>query len=675
MRNTFRFGRFELRADERVLLGDGAPLRLGGRAFDILLALVQRRERLVEFDELLDLVWPGLAVEENNLSVQISTLRKLIGEQAITTVRGRGYQFTAVVHELSSQTVDVAPLTVDSTRLSKRPRVRGAVLGFFAERQITSYPGWAAEGYEVRRTDTVLVLAFGRVRDGVQAALKAQRAMHGAQPTAVGRLGIVSADVGQGDAAALSHACERVLALARAAALYEIFVAAEIVGELVNGVDADAEDLGELADTAGWTRAYRLGPPAEFDQPFIPTFSEGDDAKPRIAVLPFEALVGVDHSDLLGDALADDVIACLSRNPHLTVVSSLSSRRLKSAGLTFATLAGCLAVHYVLSGSYRTSADGLVVDVLIQEVRRGVVLHSLTISRRGIREAFDPVDSIGQHVTRETERVIVKNVMERSRTASLPEMESYALLMAAIGLMHGTVARNFERARAMLDILAGRPGCAGLACAWLAKWHVLRVVQGWSLDPAVDSQQALDWVKRSLEDGSRDPLALSIGGLVHAYLMKDLSTAGWMYEEAIGINPSEPLAWLFSATRFAYLGQGQEASEAGERALSLSPLDPLKYFLDSLAATALLADQQWARSEELSRRSIRANRLHASSWRTMTYALVMLDRMDEARDAVYQLRLIDPDFTVGRFRERFPGRDGPMLEPWAEALKLAGLPV
>ena len=95
MPSSFRFGCFELRPDERALLRDGQPLHVGARAFDILLALIERRDRVVEFDELLDVVWPGLAVEENNLSVQISTLRKLLGYDTITTIRGRGYRFTA----------------------------------------------------------------------------------------------------------------------------------------------------------------------------------------------------------------------------------------------------------------------------------------------------------------------------------------------------------------------------------------------------------------------------------------------------------------------------------------------------------------------------------------------------------------------------------------------------
>ena len=88
------FGRFQILVAERRLQVDGQTVALGSRAFDLLAALVARRERVVPKDELIELVWPGLVVEDNNLQVQISALRKVLGTNAIATVPGRGYQFT-----------------------------------------------------------------------------------------------------------------------------------------------------------------------------------------------------------------------------------------------------------------------------------------------------------------------------------------------------------------------------------------------------------------------------------------------------------------------------------------------------------------------------------------------------------------------------------------------------
>ena len=96
---AYQFAHYRLLPAQRQLLAGASPVRLGGRAFDTLVALVERRERTVGKHELIDLVWPKLVVEENNLQVHVLALRKLLGPQAIATVPGRGYRFTAVLED------------------------------------------------------------------------------------------------------------------------------------------------------------------------------------------------------------------------------------------------------------------------------------------------------------------------------------------------------------------------------------------------------------------------------------------------------------------------------------------------------------------------------------------------------------------------------------------------
>lgn len=95
----YQFGRFEVLPTMRQVLADGEPLVLGERAFSLLLCMIERSDRMVTKDELMKFVWPGLVVEENNLSVQVSVLRKLLGAQAVVTVRGRGYRFALDVSQ------------------------------------------------------------------------------------------------------------------------------------------------------------------------------------------------------------------------------------------------------------------------------------------------------------------------------------------------------------------------------------------------------------------------------------------------------------------------------------------------------------------------------------------------------------------------------------------------
>jgi len=93
----YSFDRFELRPLERCLLDDGKPVPVTPRAVDVLLVLIERAGEVVSKNELLERVWAGLVVEENNLHVQVSSLRKLLGPQAIATVPGFGYRFSLPV--------------------------------------------------------------------------------------------------------------------------------------------------------------------------------------------------------------------------------------------------------------------------------------------------------------------------------------------------------------------------------------------------------------------------------------------------------------------------------------------------------------------------------------------------------------------------------------------------
>src|SRR5262249_7667518 len=104
-RHIYEFGPFRLDAAEHLLLRDGEAIPLTPKAFDLLLALVERNGHLVEKDELLKKVWPDTFVEEANLASNISQLRKALGDgenghRYIETAPKRGYRFVAIVREV-----------------------------------------------------------------------------------------------------------------------------------------------------------------------------------------------------------------------------------------------------------------------------------------------------------------------------------------------------------------------------------------------------------------------------------------------------------------------------------------------------------------------------------------------------------------------------------------------
>ena len=96
---SIEFGHFSIFPHRRQLLADGRPIMLGGRAFDVLMALIDASGTVVGKDKLLNHVWQGRIVEENRLAGEISALRKAFGadRELIRTVAGRGYQFTGEI--------------------------------------------------------------------------------------------------------------------------------------------------------------------------------------------------------------------------------------------------------------------------------------------------------------------------------------------------------------------------------------------------------------------------------------------------------------------------------------------------------------------------------------------------------------------------------------------------
>jgi adenylate cyclase len=113
-----RFGRFEVRPAERRLLVDGEQATVGARAFDLLLALLDRRDRVVSTVELVELIWPGVVVEENNLRQQVAALRRVLGAEAVVTVPGRGYRFGLAPEGPDSRNLDATHAISTAARLS-----------------------------------------------------------------------------------------------------------------------------------------------------------------------------------------------------------------------------------------------------------------------------------------------------------------------------------------------------------------------------------------------------------------------------------------------------------------------------------------------------------------------------------------------------------------------------
>jgi adenylate cyclase len=465
-----------------------------------------------------------------------------------------------------------------------------------------------------------------------------------------------------------------------AAALTTLAKPGETIGnaaardELTHGVDAVCEDLGDcfLKHFDKPVRAYRVGPASP--RPSLAGRRDyGTAMEPTIAVIPFDARNETPEHFDIGNLIADGVIWRLSKATNLKVISRLSTNAFRGRPSTAQEVSSLLGATYVLSGGYTASAGRILVTAELTETRNSQVIWAERLSGELI-DLLAPESEIAHHIAQAVHVSVFDAEVEHIRTQPLPTLESYSLLLGSIRMMHRSTKDEFLQTRKLLDELINRHNRIAAPRAWLGNWFILRVTRGWSEDRMLEASEALNVTHAALDRDPSDALALATEGFVYCHLLKDLDTARKRCDQAVDANPSHALGWLYRGTIKAFKGEGEAAVEATRRAMDLSPLDPQRYYFESLSATAELSAHQYANAERLARSSLVLNRMHSSTWRALTIALVCQGRMDEAREALRNVRQLEPELTVEKYRARMPNGQLDTGRQWASCLAEAGLP-
>jgi tetratricopeptide (TPR) repeat protein len=122
------------------------------------------------------------------------------------------------------------------------------------------------------------------------------------------------------------------------------------------------------------------------------------------------------------------------------------------------------------------------------------------------------------------------------------------------------------------------------------------------------------------------------------------------------------------------MGHGPQAIEEIDKAMALSPYDPLMYAYSGIAGMAYLADGKYERAIECALRSLRENRTYTHAYRLLVMALVLAGREEEAQASARRLLELEPGLTVAGFRRRYPGSASPHADLFCDALARAGIP-
>ncbi len=447
--------------------------------------------------------------------------------------------------------------------------------------------------------------------------------------------------------------------------------------EMVAGFDVTFHDLGSryVKHVELPVRAFRVEPVDNSRNSALADIQlpKAQLLRPSLAVLTFGE---GDESNLLGRLLSDEFARIASVNGRVDVQSRLSTRRLHgmaAGGERALKFLEHLNAVYGVAGDCLERAGNVYLTLELLHVPTNTILWTDRTQFKVKDAIAHPGDVIAPLCNRALAQLEVHEVM-RAKTISISSLEAYSLLLGGVTMMHRLAKPEFLRARELLQAVVDRSPRHPDAYAWLSKWHILSAYQGWASDMPEAQARAADYAERALELDSRCSLALTTAGMVATYFKRRIDEGQSFYNDAIASNPSEPMAWLLKGMSHAFQGEGEAALTFIARAQSLSPVDPMRYYFDSLAAAASASAGHYEDAVTLAQRSLQENRLHASTWRTMVIAASILGRHELAASAVASLMELEPTFTVKEFLARTPAADFPIAKRFAEALAKAGVP-
>lgn len=539
-------------------------------------------------------------------------------------------------------------------------------------------------GRMVKSLGDGMLLEFESVHAGVAAALELQRRApgfnigHTADKALFLRIGVHSAEVLTDEFDVYGSGVNLAARLASVAEPGCIVGSADLCGQLLLGVDADLEDLGDIffKHIAEPVHCYRLSH-SHLEPTAAPVLHAPKDASAmtaRLAVMPLQVLQASMGTQFAGDLVADGLIARLSVSPWLRVLSRLSTSALAGRQMSAQTLAERLGADYLLTGSIWPGDTRWRIGLELVTGSTGEILwaHSAEVD---LAQLLRGDDEFSAEVVTALTSAISLYQLKRLTTQPWPSLQAYALQISGLTLMHRSSKTEFERARQVLELLVERHPRAVQPRAWLANWWVLNTTRGLSSHPREDASIALLHTRIALEADPDCAMALAMQGFVHCHLLGDLDTAEANLEQALKANPNEALAWLYRSVVHGFRGEGQQAFEATEMAISLSPLDPQRHYFDALAASAAVTAGHLQRGIEFAERALRVNRNHLPTLRALTVAHAEAGHLDAARQAAARVLELAPNFTIHTYVAGAPKGAEQTRQRFAEAFSLAGLPL
>ena len=400
---------------------------------------------------------------------------------------------------------------------------------------------------------------------------------------------------------------------------------------------ADWRDAHEAVASAAPTGAVPLAPALALPD------------KPSIAVLPFDNMSGDPEQEHFADGVVESITAALSRIRAFFVIARNSAFAYKGRPTNVREIGRELGVAYVLEGSVQRM--GARVRITAQLIETAGGMHLWADKYDGsLDDIFDLQDRITENVAGALQPSIRLAEIERSRRKRPQELGAYDYAMRAMQhawlLEQDAATRALELLDKALQIDPDYP----LALALSAWCRAQRSVYNWTDDPAAAKAEALKLADRAASQSTDDPLILAVLGTVHTFA-RNYGVARVMLERAVALDPNA--AWALSRLGWldVYADRPDEARVHFEKAMRLSPLDPINFNnLVGLASARAVAGDD-AGAADLFIRALQERPNAAWIYRNLAAALYGAGRLNEARESIAKLLVSHPGITIRKYRE------------------------
>jgi adenylate cyclase len=450
-----------------------------------------------------------------------------------------------------------------------------------------------------------------------------------------------------------------------------VLISEKVYSEVEGKLDAGFEDRGEqqLKNISKPVRTYavRAGAHSALIDRLSATPPLPD--KPSIAVLPFDNMSGDPEQEYFADGMVEEITTALSRFKWLFVIARNSSFTFKDKNVDVKEVGRKLGVRYVLEGSVRKAAGKVRITAQLIDAVTGVHIWADRFER-DLADVFALQDEVTVAVVSAIQPKLLQTeiaIATRRRPESLTAYDFYLRAMQQYVLStREALAETIRLAHRALEL---DPRFAFVA-ALEGHCHMLNIVLGHADDPQFERKEAVRLFRLALSIDDSDPETLALAAVISSFMVGDCESEIEWADRAVALNPNSLSAWLFRGWVYRNAGLPEEAVQSFERAMRVSPVDPLLHRSFIGMGLALIELGRFDEAIVAAKKALRQNPSYSAAYRVLASAFAHLGRDAEAREAAARVIEHEPNFTMAAYI----GRGGKSNALSIEGLRKAGLP-